>query len=72
MSNQLTVLHQHAELINRLGGPSKLAKALGFNGAGSVQRVQNWKYRGIPEVIFLRNPQIFGAWGEPDQNAAAA
>lgn len=70
MSVQQTPLHQHAELIDRLGGPSKLAKTLGFNGVGAVQRVQNWKYRGIPEVIFLRNPKIFGKWGEPDQKAA--
>lgn len=63
MSNERTTeLHPHAELIDRLGGPSKLADALGFEGPGRVQRIQNWKYRGIPEVIFLRHPQIFGSW----------
>lgn len=53
-------LHDDAELIDRLGGPSTLARALGFDEGGAVQRVQNWKYRGIPEVIRLRHPDIFG------------
>ncbi len=33
-----------SELIEKLGGASKLAKRLGYG----VQRVNNWKKRGIP------------------------
>lgn len=36
-------MHQDAQLIAWLGGASKFAERLGF----SVQRVQNWKDRGI-------------------------
>lgn len=61
--------HPDAKLIDRLGGPAILAKTLGFDPkSGGVQRVQNWKRRGIPEVIRLRNPDLFGA--EPTSKAA--
>lgn len=52
-------LHSDAELIDSLGGPSKLARRLGFKNPGGVQRVQNWKYRGIPEIVRLRHPKVF-------------
>ena len=52
--------HPDAELIDRLGGPAEVARKLGFDPqAGGVQRVQNWKQRGIPEVIRLRRPDLF-------------
>ena len=52
--------HPDAELIDQLGGPAEVARALGFDPkAGGVQRVQNWKARGIPEVIRLRHPEVF-------------
>ena len=54
-------LHEDATLIESLGGASVLAKRLGFDPkTGGVQRVQNWKVRGIPEVIRLRRPDVFG------------
>lgn len=49
-----------AALIDKLGGPANLARRLGFDPAKGVQRVQNWKYRGIPEVIRLRRTDVFG------------
>ncbi len=52
--------HPDAALIDRLGGPAALARTLGLEGKGAVQRVQNWKYRGIPEVLWLRRPDVFG------------
>lgn len=61
--------HADAGVIDALGGPAELARKLGFE---SVQRVQNWKYRGIPEVIRLRRPDIFGpAPAEPSTQEAA-
>jgi len=53
--------HPDAEVIDRLGGPAELARQLGFDPkAGGVQRIQNWKTRGIPELIKLRRPDVFG------------
>jgi hypothetical protein len=43
------------ELIERLGGATKLAARLGC----SVQRVQNWKDRGIPAQVRLDHPDVF-------------
>lgn len=43
------------ELIESLGGSAKLALLLGF----SVQRVENWKERGIPPRVRLDHPHIF-------------
>jgi len=61
--------HPDSALIDRLGGPAELARALGFDPkAGGVQRVQNWRQRGIPEVIRLRRPDLFAA--EPANDAA--
>lgn len=53
-------LHPDATLIDALGGPAVVARLLSFEKAGSVQRIQNWKYRGIPEVIRLRRQDVFG------------
>jgi len=52
-------LHPDALLIEKLGGPSAVARALGFEMPRGVQRVQNWKYRGIPEVLLLKRPDVF-------------
>ena len=43
------------ELIEDLGGSTKLAKRLGY----SVQRVENWKARGIPAQVRLDHPDVF-------------
>ena len=48
-----------ADLIDGLGGPSKVAALLGFQKAGGVQRVQNWKARGIPARVKLDRPDLF-------------
>ncbi|KLJ02846.1 hypothetical protein WQ56_00765 [Luteimonas sp. FCS-9] len=53
--------HDDASVIEALGGPAELARKLGFELPRGVQRVQNWKYRGIPEIERLRRPDIFGA-----------
>lgn len=43
------------DLIDSLGGPTKVAALLGY----SVQRVQNWKERGIPAQVRLDHPDVF-------------
>lgn len=53
-------MQKDAELIARLGGPTKVAEALGFDKAkGGTQRVQNWLGRGIPAAVKLRRPDLF-------------
>jgi hypothetical protein len=42
-------------LIAALGGPAKVASELGW----SVQRVHNWKARGIPPAVKLARPDLF-------------
>lgn len=48
-------LHPDAPLIADLGGPTKVAKLLGF----TPQRVQNWLERGIPPAIKVKRPDLF-------------
>ena len=48
-----------SELIDKLGGVTALAVRLGFEKQGGVQRVQNWKLRGIPARVKLQWPDIF-------------
>lgn len=58
--NKTIKYHEDAKLIDSLGGPSKLARRLNFDMPHGAQRVQNWKYRGIPELERYRNPDVFG------------
>jgi hypothetical protein len=46
-------------LVTALGGPVKVAERLGWTKDGSVQRVQNWKSRGIPSEVKLKHPDLF-------------
>lgn len=62
--------HPDAKLIDSLGGPAALCRRLEFDPKGGVQRVQNWKRRGIPEVIRLRHASLFGP--APKQKKARA
>ena len=48
-----------AELITKLGGPKAVAELLGYTKPGSVQRVYNWKSRGIPDGVKVQFPQHF-------------
>lgn len=47
------------KLIEDLGGPAKVADLLGFPKYGGVQRVQNWKLRGIPDSVKVQFPGYF-------------
>lgn len=51
--------HPDWKLIQELGGPLKLAEQLKYPKDGGVQRVQNWKYRGIPPAVKLEHPNLF-------------
>jgi hypothetical protein len=49
-----------AELIDHLGGPSKVVELLKLDATtGNRNRVQNWKTRGIPTKIKVDFPHIF-------------
>lgn len=52
-------VHPDWHLVLSLGGPAKVAARLGWTSAGAVQRVQNWKQRGIPAKVRLRHPRLF-------------
>jgi hypothetical protein len=47
-----------AKLIDGLGGPTKVAELLQLD-KGGVQRVSNWKRRGIPPKVKLERPDLF-------------
>jgi len=52
--------HDHARVIDELGGPTRVAELLGIISVpGAVQRVSNWKRRGIPPAILLHHPDVF-------------
>ena len=67
--NKSTKYHEDAKLIDALGGSSKLARRLNFDMPHGAQRVQNWKYRGIPEVLRLRRQDVFGPAPEESRYA---
>lgn len=48
-----------AKLIQRLGGPAKVASLLRFKQPGGTQRVHNWLTRGIPAKVKLERPDLF-------------
>lgn len=53
-------LHPDSKIIDDLGGPSKLAELLGYDKThGGVQRIQNWKKRGIPSSVKIAHPELF-------------
>lgn len=48
-----------ADLIEKLGGPAKVCELLSIPKHGGIQRVQNWKARGIPARVKLGRPDLF-------------
>ena len=55
----MTTSTHDAELIRRLGGPSKVAELIAIDKRGGAQRVQNWMVRGIPAAIKVKFPHLF-------------
>jgi len=62
---------EDTNLIDALGGPTKVAALLGYDKQGGVQRVQNWKTRGIPPKVKLEHPEIFIKQISPEVEQAA-
>ena len=48
-------------VIQALGGPTKVARMLGLTKPGSVQRVSNWQKRGVPLKVIVENPTVFAS-----------
>lgn len=74
----MTTPHPDAALIKALGGPAEVARRLGLDAKGGVQRVQNWTARGIPAAVRLQHLDIFGQPGttpegnRPEERSNAA
>lgn len=51
--------HTDADLIRKLGGPTKVANLLGLPKFGGAQRIQNWMARGIPSAVKVQRPDLF-------------
>lgn len=64
-TNRVVVLHPHAALIESFGGPSALAARLGLQAPKGGRRINNWRVRGIPELVLLKRPDVFGPAPEP-------
>ena len=45
------------EIIDALGGPAKVAALLGYEDGG-IQRVHNWRLRGIPYRVKVEHPEL--------------
>ncbi|WP_338615522.1 hypothetical protein [Pigmentiphaga sp. CHJ604] len=46
-------------LIDKLGGPTRVAELLDMAGEpGVVQRISNWKRRGIPAKVLLKHGEV--------------
>jgi len=54
------------EIIKSHGGPTALARKLGYQTNG-VQRCANWMRRGIPAAVRLLRPDLF----PPEKNEVA-
>lgn len=59
MDTNDTTLHPDWQIIERLGGASEVARLLGYPDKGGVQRVHNWKTRGIPAEVKIQRPDLF-------------
>ena len=53
--HNLSPLHPDSALIAQLGGVSAVAREIGYD----VQRVSNWRKRGIPAEEKLKFPEMF-------------
>lgn len=69
-NRRMNSIQHDAELIRRLGGPSKVAEILCIDKQGGAQRVQNWITRGIPSQIKVTYPHLFMPELAQSQNPA--
>ena len=61
--NTAVKLHQHAAVIDKMGGSTAVARLFGY----TPQRVQNWKYRGVPDAARLRMIYEMKVWPPEDK-----
>jgi hypothetical protein len=47
------------QIIDALGGSAKVSRDLGFRPESGLQRVNNWKTRGISAKVLLNNLEYF-------------
>lgn len=52
-------MNTEIDVIQMLGGPKRVAELLGIaSEPGAIQRVGNWKRRGIPASVLIANPDF--------------
>lgn len=73
----MSTIEHDRRLIDELGGPAKVAALLNLKAAGGVQRVHNWRSRGIPSKVKVDRPDLFmagvsAAAGTPVANLLAS
>jgi hypothetical protein len=52
-------INKYSQIIDSLGGSAEVARHLGFCPQVGVQRVNNWKRRGIPSRVLLDHRDYF-------------
>jgi hypothetical protein len=55
----METIERDRDLIEKLGGATKVAELLNLEKLGGVQRVHNWKSRGIPAAVKVARPDLF-------------
>jgi hypothetical protein len=69
-NTEKTQVEKDAELIEKLGGPAKVADLLQYSDESGTQRVWNWTKRGIPEarMMYLKvvRPDVFQDQEKPN------
>ena len=54
------VMPDATRLITALGGPTKVCELLGYDKrGGGVQRINNWRFRGIPYKVQLSHASLW-------------
>lgn len=48
-----------AEIIDHYGGPARLAEKLGWAESRAIQRIHNWRSRGIPAAVKIKHADLF-------------
>ena len=52
-------MNTEIDVIELLGGPKRVAEMLGISDKpGAIQRVVNWRRRGIPSRILIDHPEF--------------
>ena len=52
------------EIIDWHGGPARLAEKMKLTEKRAIQRIHNWRARGVPSAVQLKFPELFPRRGE--------